>query len=107
MLTRHVDPPLGPMLLNVTNVLIAIAIPALLFALNWAMRAHRGYAVSAAPDFVLAVATFDFTAVVAHDVFEKVVRSTEVRDAFLNIFAIFFCLCLIFWMSLLLPWEDK
>jgi hypothetical protein len=89
------------------EVIAATAIPVLAFVLNWRVRSARGYALSAAADFVLALMVFDLGAVIAHDVFEAVIPSAFFRSCFIELFVILFCLSTILWATALLHIEHR
>jgi hypothetical protein len=91
----------------VIDVLVSIAIPALAFGANWQIRSKKGYALSAAADFILAIASFDLAALAAHDVFEKTVRDPILREKFVPVFIILFVITMALWAFLFLPLEDK
>jgi hypothetical protein len=89
------------------EIAAAIAFPLLAFVINWQIRIHRRYALSAAADFMLAVATFDVTAAAAHAPFEKVVRYQPFREDFVGLFLILFANTIVSWMVFFLPLEDR
>ena len=84
----------------------AITIPALLFALNWKIRESKGYALSAAADFALAIAAFDLAMIAANQSFEQIVPDPTFRVNFVLIFIISMCFTLLIWMTILLPVEN-
>ena len=72
----------------VIEIVAAIVIPALAFTVSWSVRASKGYALSAAADFILAISSFDLAALVAHDTFEKIVREPWFHQQFITNFCI-------------------
>jgi hypothetical protein len=56
-----------------------VVIPISVFSFNWWLRSHKGYAQSAAADFLLAVLIFDAALVVTAKDFEPFVRSAQLR----------------------------
>lgn len=67
------------------------------FWINWLARMKMGYALSAAADFVLAIAAFDLGAIAAHDVFEQAMTSTLFQKEFVELFLIFAVVTLLAW----------
>lgn len=89
------------------EVVAVLAIPIMAFVINWSLRATRGYSLSAAADFALALAAFDFSAIVAHKSFEKVITDITFRDSVIPMFATLFILTLIAWLIYFLPEEHR
>ena len=89
------------------DVLAAIFIPLFAFVLNWRLRASKGYALSAAADFVLALMVFDLGALIAHDVFEAAIPSQFFRTFFFAHFVVLFCVSGILWSTVLLHLEHR
>jgi hypothetical protein len=91
----------------VIEIVAAIVIPALAFTVNWSVRASKGYALSAAADFILAISSFDLAALVAHDTFEKIVREPWFHQQFITIFVSLFCITMILWLLVIMPLEHR
>jgi hypothetical protein len=91
----------------IIEILAAIAIPALAFALNWQIRIKHDYILTAAADFILAIAAFDFAALAAHDVFEKAVHAETFQKEFVPLFIVLFVFTLGAWLFAFLPLEDR
>jgi hypothetical protein len=89
------------------DILVSIAIPLFAFGLNWQMRVRRGYTISAAADFVLAIAAFDLAALAAHDVFEQAMHQPVFRQNFVPLFLILFVFTAGAWSLCFLPMENK
>lgn len=89
------------------EVAAAVAVPTLAFALNWAMRARNGYALSAAADFALALVAFDLVALVYSSVFSEVMRNEVFRQSFIRIIIILFVLTLTTWVTIFLGLEHR
>jgi len=92
-----------------TTILIGVslAIPAFAFWINWVVRLNMGYALSAAADFILAVATFDLGAIAGHHVFEKAMNATVFQRDFVELFICLLIISLVAWWACFLRLEDK
>jgi hypothetical protein len=80
------------------EVAAAIVIPLLAFVLNWAIRSQNGYALSAAPDFALALAAFDLIALLYRTSFIEVMRNETFRQSFNALEIFLFCVTLVAWI---------
>lgn len=85
----------------------AVGFPALAFILNWQFRAQKGYALSAAADFVLALIVFDLGAAAGHEIFSTLAPSEVLRHDFALVFLLFFTLSLISWLLYFVRNEQK
>ena len=85
----------------------AAVIPTLAFVLNWRVRAKNGYALSAAADAALAIAAFDLAAFVSNTVFSDVVRNPVIKQQFIIVIVILFCLVIIAWITVFLELEHR
>ena len=85
----------------------AVIIPLGFFGLNWSYRAVKGYALSSAADFALAIAAFDIAMITAHKAFEKIVPHPDVQLLFVEIFTILTFVTLALWAKLFLYLEDR
>jgi hypothetical protein len=56
-----------------------VVVPMAVFGVNWTYRANRGYAQTAASDFILAVLIFDGGVVAVSQEFEPFIRHPELR----------------------------
>src|SRR5690242_16802421 len=65
-----------------------------------------GYALSAAADFVLAIAAFDVAAIAAHGVFEHTISSTIFQQNFVQLFLVLTVITLVAWQMWFLRLED-
>jgi hypothetical protein len=59
--------------------IVAVLIPLAVFTANWIHRSHKGYAQTAAADFILAIVIFDLAVIVASQDFEPFLRSPVLR----------------------------
>lgn len=79
-------------------------IPLAAYSLNWLGRAPRGYQLSAAADFVLAIVVFDAGALAAREVFEDQVAAA-LRGNFGLLFFTYMLATGLAWGWMFLPWE--
>lgn len=86
-------------------ILFSVSVPSFAFAANWVARIQMGYELSAAADFVLAIAMFDLSAVGAHDVFEKAMTNTVFQKDFVALFLVFTIGTLFVWFAAFLRLE--
>ena len=89
------------------EVLAAITVPAFAFGLNWSVRSRNGYALSAAADFVLAIAAFDLIALIYSGTFEEVVRNEVFRHSFIRLIVVLFSVTFFAWFTVFLSLEHK
>jgi hypothetical protein len=89
------------------EVAAAIAVPLFVFVINWAMRAHHGYALSAAADFALSLAAFDLIALIYSKVFSKVMRDEVFKESFTRLMVIFFVVTFGTWVTAFLSLEYR
>jgi hypothetical protein len=80
------------------EIAAAIAIPLLAFVLNWTVRSQKGYALSAAADFALALAAFDLVALLSRNTFIEVMRNETFRQNFNGLEIALFCITLVAWL---------
>ena len=95
------------MLDTILTIVITAGIPVAVFLLNWILRATKGYALSAAADFILAVVAFDFGGLMAGDIYRSAISSPEFQKDFTHIFGICFLVTLVLWASLFITLEYK
>jgi hypothetical protein len=84
----------------------AILIPVFAYVLNWKMREARGYQLSAAADFVLALMAFDLGALASPEAFKAAMPHSPFLQSFEPLFVCLFCVGLFFWSVALLPLEN-
>jgi hypothetical protein len=89
------------------EVAASILIPIFAFGLNWAIRAHENYVLSAAADFVLAIMAFDLAAIAGHETFTKLVGDPSFQRSFVTMFLVFFIATAACWYLVSLPLEHR
>jgi len=59
---------------------VAVLVPLIVFTGNWIHRSHKGYAQTAAADFILAIVIFDLAVIVASQDFEPFLLSHSLKS---------------------------
>jgi hypothetical protein len=89
------------------DILWSIIVPLTAFLLNWKWRSRENYAQSAAADFVLAIAAFDFGALPAYEFFKKVFTDPLYQGNPTMVFGTLFLITLTAWFLIFVPYEAK